>query len=290
MLARRNSSDRDPLAPLGTRYLVRALRAAASSPADAGDRLIEKIAFRWEVARLRGARPAPRAAEDWEQRLHELLGVPWPCPQAHEFTTTWNGVVETMSSQGLRVGRRNYGEDDDADPGLARTLWCLVRHLGADTVIETGVAHGVSSRVMLEAMAERPGAGLHSIDLAPMVVPDRRTELGAAVPVSLRDRWTLLEGSSRRHLPSLVARLERVDLFVHDSLHSTRNVNWELATVWPALRPGGVVVVDDVEFNWGFERFLQAGDDRQPLWCSADDGQRLFAIARKQAPAHHDHG
>jgi hypothetical protein len=86
----------------------------------------------------------------------------------------------------------------------------------------------------------------------------------------------------------LVRRLERVDLFVHDSLHSTRNVRWELATVWPALRPGGVVVVDDVEFNWGFERFLEAGGDRQPLWCSADDGQRLFAVARKQAPTDHE--
>jgi hypothetical protein len=288
VLARRNSSERDPLAPLGTRYLARALRAAASSPADAGDRLIEKIAFRWEAARLRGERPAPRAAEDWERRLHELLGAPWPCPQAHAFATTWDGVVETMRSQGLRVGRRNYGEDDDADPGLARTLWCLVRHLDADTVIETGVAHGVSSRVMLEAMTKRPGAGLYSIDLPPMVVPDRRTELGAAVPASLRAGWTLLEGSSRRHLPSLLRRIDRVDLFVHDSLHSTRNVHWELATVWPALRPGGVVVVD-VEFNWGFERFLQAGEDRQPLWCSADDGQRLFAVARKQAPADHEH-
>lgn len=288
MRPRRSSSDRDPLAPLGTRYLARALRAAASSPADAGDRLIEKIAFRWEVARLHGQRPSPRAAEDWERRLHELLGVPWPCPQAHAFAVTWERVLDTMTSQGLRVGRRTYGEDDDADPGLARTLWCLIRHLGADAVVETGVAHGVSSRVMLEALAERPGAGLYSIDLPPMVVPDRRAELGAAVPASLREGWTLLEGSSRRHLPGLVRRLERVDLFVHDSLHSTRNVRWELATVWPALRPGGVVVVDDVEFNWGFERFLQTGDDRQPLWCSADDGQRLFALARKRPPTDHE--
>lgn len=51
--------------------------------------------------------------------------------------------------------------------------------------------------------------------------------------------------------------------------------------MWRVLAPGGVVVVDDVDFNWGFEEFLQAGEDRRPLWCMADDGQRLFAVARK---------
>jgi predicted O-methyltransferase YrrM len=77
--------------------------------------------------------------------------------------------------------------------------------------------------------------------------------------------------------------LGQLDLFVHDSRHSTRNVRWELASAWPRLRAGGIVVVDDVDVNWGFERFLRAGDDRQPIWCVADDGQRQFAIARKSA-------
>jgi hypothetical protein len=279
---RHPAADRDPLAPAGTRYLARALRATAASPGVAGDRLIEKIAFRLERAPWRGEQPPLELAEDWERRLHEMLGVPWPCPEADAFAATWAGVLDTMESQGLRVGRRTYGQDDDADPGLARALWCLVRHLRAEAVIETGVAHGVSSRVMLEAMAGHGAGRLYSIDLPPMVIPDRRNEMGAAVPDNLRGAWTLYQGSSRQQMPGLLRRLEHVDLFVHDSLHSTRNVRWELATVWPALRSGGVVVVDDAEFNSGFQRFVAAGDDRESLVCSADDGQRLFALARKR--------
>ena len=281
MQLRHRASDRDPLAPVGTRYLARAVRAAATSPSVAADRLIEKVVFRLEHAPWRAQPPQLEVADDWEQRLHEMLGVPWPCPEAQTFANAWAGVLDTMHSHGLRVGRRNYGQDDDADQGLARALWCLVRHLRAEAVIETGVAHGVSSRVMLEAMAGRSGGRLHSIDLPPMVVPDRKSEVGAAVPDSLRGAWTFHEGSSRQNLPAVVKRLGQVDLFVHDSLHSTRNVRWELETVWPALGTGGVAVVDDAEFNSGFERFVAAGDDRQPLVCSADDGQRLFALARK---------
>jgi predicted O-methyltransferase YrrM len=166
---------------------------------------------------------------------------------------------------------------------LARALWCLVCHLEPVHVVETGVAHGLSSRIMLEAL-ERCGDGrLSSIDLPAMTIHERRAEVGAAVPDGLRGRWTYLEGASRRRLPPLLRDSGQIELFVHDSLHSTRNVRWELTSAWRALRPGGVVVVDDVDFNWGFEQFLRAGEDREPLWCMADDGQRVFAVARKTA-------
>jgi hypothetical protein len=280
--------DGDPLAPVGVRYLTRALNAFVASPPDAADRVIEKVAVRWESVRRRGQLPVNHAAPQWERDLHAMLGATWPCPHAQAFADTWDGVLETMTSGGLSVGRRNYGDQDDADPGFARALWCIVHHLHAEAVIETGVAHGVSSRVMLEALREGSGGRLYSIDLPPMLVPQRWSEMAVAVPLELRDRWTRLKGSSRRQLPDLLRRLARIDLFVHDSRHSTRNVHWELSAAWPLLAPGGVVVVDDADVNWGFERFLRGGDDREPLWCIADDGQRQFAIARKSAdPAAH---
>jgi hypothetical protein len=271
------------LAPVGVRYLTRALNAFVASPPDAADRVIEKVAVRWERARRRDQLPANHAAQQWERDLHAMLGAAWPCSHAQAFADTWEGVLETMTSAGLSVGRRNYGDQDDADPGFARALWCIVHHLHAEAVIETGVAHGVSSRVMLEALGEDSGGRLYSIDLPPMLVPQRWSEMAVAVPLELRDRWTLLEGSSRRQLPDLLRRLGRIDLFVHDSRHSTRNVHWELSAAWPLLAPGGVVAVDDADVNWGFERFLRRGDDREPLWCIADDGQRQFAIARKSS-------
>jgi hypothetical protein len=51
----------------------------------------------------------------------------------------------------------------------------------------------------------------------------------------------------------LLSRLGQIDLFIHDSLHSERNVRFELDRAWAALTPNGALVVDDVDANWGFE-------------------------------------
>jgi predicted O-methyltransferase YrrM len=267
--------------PRGT-YTTRAVACALSDPGSAAEKVMQRCSHRWERAVRGGRRPNNRAAEDWERRLHELIDAPWPSAEAEVFTSAWAGANETMAQHGLRVGRHNYGKWDDADPGLARALWCLVCHLRPAHVVETGVAHGLSSRIMLEALKRAGDGRLWSIDLPEMTIPEEhRAEMGVAVPESLRERWVYLEGASRRRLSPLLQQLGQIDLFFHDSLHSTRNVRWELKTAWRALRPGGVVIVDDVDLNWGFQQFLHAGDDRQPLWCMADDGRRLFAVARK---------
>lgn len=269
------------MAPSGSTYLIRAARAALAQPRDAVEKVLERLAGGRERRTRHGELPTNRAEQDWERRMHELIGAPWPCPSAEAFAPAWAQATQAMAEHGLRVGRANYGDDDDADPGLARALWCLVCHLQPAQVVETGVAHGLSSRMMLQALAHTGDGRLSSIDLPAMTIDERRAEIGVAVPVELRERWTYLEGSSRRRLPGLLRELGQIQLFVHDSLHSTRNVRWELTTAWRALAPGGVVVVDDVDFNWGFEDFLAAGRGREPLWCMADDGQRLFALARK---------
>jgi methyltransferase family protein len=95
------------------------------------------------------------------------------------------------------------------------------------------------------------------------------------VPERLRGRWTLLRGSSRRCLPSLVGGLDRIDLFVHDSMHTARNVRFELDQVWGGLR-GGAALVDDVERNAAFGRFSRAHPEAEALVCRADDGRALF--------------
>lgn len=278
--------SRDPLASARATYVARALKSARANPRDAVEKAAEKAARRWEAMVKHGRLPANHSDPEWERRLHELLGAPWPCPDSGAFSAVWQQAREEMARHGLRVGRQNYGADDDADAGLARAQWCSVCHLRPARAVETGVAHGLSSRTMLEAMQRVRAGSLWSIDLPPMTIHDRRDEVGVAVSEGLRDRWTYLEGSSRSRLPAALSNLKRIDLFVHDSLHSTRNVRWELNTAWRALAPGGLVIVDDVDCNWGFERFRADGVGREPLWCMADDGQRVFAIVRKPgAPA-----
>lgn len=193
---------------------------------------------------------------DWESRLHEQLGQPFPCSAQAEFQRLWRQVIARMEAKGIRPGPASFVTWNDGDAALTRAIWCLVLHLRLTTVIETGVAHGVTSRFILEAMARNGAGHLRSIDRPPL---DRawHTNIGMAVDGHHTDRWTYTSGSSRRHLPRIIAKLGQIDLFVHDSLHSEQNVRFELETAWPRLRPGGAVVVDDIDLNWAFHDFVR---------------------------------
>jgi predicted O-methyltransferase YrrM len=141
-----------------------------------------------------------------------------------------------------------------SDPALGRLLYVLCRALRPSVVVETGVAYGQSSALILSAL-EANGAGtLHSIDLAPG--PEAAAQVGALVPAEFRDRWRLHEGASRRVLPRLLVELGGVDLFLHDSRHSYLNVLRELRTVRPHLKPPGVVVADDIERHSAWARWV----------------------------------
>ena len=217
---------------------------------------------------------------DWSRALHEAIGAPWPCREPRRFGEVWEATLSGLAAAGLRVGLASYRGWNDGDRAEAEAIWCLVAHTRPATVVETGVARGLTSRVILERL-QRNGTGqLCSVDL-PAVDPGLHHEIGIAVPETLRPRWTYVAGTSRRRLPGLVRRLKRVDLFVHDSLHTGRNTGFELDTVWPALAPGGVAVVDDIDHSLGFSRFTERVAPAHWIAARHVTGSGLWGVAVK---------
>jgi hypothetical protein len=207
--------------------------------------------------------------DNWEQQLHASLGVPRPCKEAAEFWTLWPKVIRELESKGIRPGPESFQAWNDGDAGLVRAIWCLIRHMKPKKIVETGVAHGVTSRCILEALARNGDGHLWSIDLPPMESHWRK-QVAAAVGDGHADRWSYIEGSSRRRLPELLSRLGKIDLFVHDSLHSERNVRFELDRAWVASGPNAAIVVDDVDANWGFRSFTEAFPAQRSMICEAE--------------------
>ncbi len=195
--------------------------------------------------------------ENWEQMLHEFTGSPWPCPVSDDFWELWSRVMGSFEGKGIQLGRGAFGGWGDGEPGIVRAVWCLTHHLRPAKVVETGVARGITSRFILEALARNGTGHLWSIDLPPRD-PDLTAQIGSAVPEDLRDRWTYVRGSSRRRLGSLLSQLGEIDLFIHDSRHTTRNLLFELNRAWGALKPGGALVADDIDLNCGFHSFMDA--------------------------------
>jgi hypothetical protein len=249
------------------------MSALLTDPSEGIDRVRNRAEL-WRDRRRAHPPPAYEPDPKWDSKLHSALSIAWPCADSSGFGLLWQTVRDMLSSD-LELGRGH-----DADFALAQAAWCLTRHLRPEHVIETGVARGITSRVVLEAMQPKKGH-LWSIDLPPMR-EGWRQEAGLAVPEGLRGRWTLLRGSSRRLLPSVAASVGTLDLFIHDSLHTANNMTFELETAWGRLRSGGALLVDDIGLNAAFDSFVRSRDSKRWLVARHRDKAHLFGVVIKE--------
>ncbi|MBI3675011.1 MAG: class I SAM-dependent methyltransferase [Proteobacteria bacterium] len=230
------------------------------------------------------------ADPQWQSSLYPLLGAT-PQQGIKDFAALWADIVGAVRAGGIDVGPAAYSGWNDGDTALVRAIWRVIQATNPARVVETGVGHGFTSRIILEALRRKGNGKLWSIDRPPLD-PETRSKVGIAVGGGFKDRWTLIEDSSRRALPGLLRRLGSIDLFIHDSLHTERNVTFELDHAWRALKTGGVAIIDDIDSNWGYDAFLKTHTGLRAIVCEAEpvrpDERRfnkkgLFAIVVKTA-------
>jgi predicted O-methyltransferase YrrM len=219
-------------------------------------------------------RPPSYETVGWERVLNDL-------------ETRFGNVAEILEEPALREveedTRRLLAEIRHEDPYvprwavdsvMARLCYLACRLIKPETIVETGVAYGASSAFILRAMEENDRGTLYSVDLPPLRREYERF-WGIAVPDALKGRWKLHRGSSARILPRLFEEIRALDVFVHDSLHTHKNMRREFDTVWPHLRNGGLLLADDVERNSAFNELRQKSP---ALWRVVKD--------REEAPLH----
>lgn len=258
---------------------VRAARLFVSDPREGLDRVLntlERVVAERRAGTASASENYPVTA-DWLRALHRLMDVPWPCPEDALFDDLWGGAVGALDNTLLDESCCH-----DSGPGFARAAWCVARHLQAERVVETGVARGITTRFVLEALARNDRGRLWSVDLPPLLA-GWGAQVGSAVPAELRHRWTYVRGSSRRRLPSLLSELPGIDVFIHDSLHTERNMRFEMELAWPSIRPGGILIADNIIDNLAFEAFIEERGDVAAL-IPLDRGRASFGVALKTAP------
>ena len=151
-------------------------------------------------------------------------------------------------------------------------LYWLVRRLKPKTIVQTGVCNGLSSAFMMLALAKNGADGrLHVIDLPPVfdpndakwttpqqvygvVIPEGRTT-GWMVPDAYRDRFEVWNGDAKELMPKLVDKVSSIDMFYRDSDHTYDHMMFEFREAKRKLRPGGLMIGDDISWNaslWDF--------------------------------------
>jgi hypothetical protein len=188
-------------------------------------------------------------------------------------------ISAVLKARGWGFGCDTYGWYADADSSLCHAVWCAILHTRPEVVIETGVAHGVTSRILLEALEQNDLGHLWSIDL-PFPFDHRlHRDTGIVVTEACRPRWTYLEGSSKQRLPSLIGEVGHVEMFIHDSLHTAENTLFEMEQAASAMSAGGVILVDDIGTHMGFATFAERHPGYQAIVCPSADRDGMFGIA-----------
>jgi hypothetical protein len=181
-------------------------------------------------------------------------------------------MINGFSNPKLNAVRSSFNAHLD----LARLCYILCRIRKPQNVVETGVANGVTSTFILQALEVNGSGELHSIDLPPLAVYGG-SEVGSLIPRELRHRWRLNLGSSRRLLPPLVEQLGKIEMFVHDSLHSYHNVKREMRVATKCLASDGVMIVDNIAGNAAFPEWV---DRHKPTFRAVvREGKSIFGFA-----------
>ncbi len=79
--------------------------------------------------------------------------------------------------------------------------------------------------------------------------------IGAAIPNELRENWKLIIGKSSDKLKEISVSLKDIDIFLHDSLHTYKNMYFEFELMWPHIKKNGFLISDDISDNNAFVDF-----------------------------------
>jgi predicted O-methyltransferase YrrM len=159
-------------------------------------------------------------------------------------------ITALKARYGELAGVLPFPEAFRIEQETSRFLFGAARLLRPEVVVETGVANGHSSFVLLEAL-ERNGRGrLHSFDIDPH----------AGKLVRSKERWALTicdEEHAHAELAATLAEAGKVDFFFHDADHRYLSQLSEYRAAWPVVAPGGLFASDDVDDSRAFFDFCE---------------------------------
>ena len=163
----------------------------------------------------------------------------WSMPQISEVLDEYQ-EVESRLNKRYKECALEFPVTHGVEAETGAFLYAVARLLKPKVVVETGVADGRSSFIIISAL-ERNGCGaLYSFDIRPQV-----GEL-----VGHHPQWHLEISKAEDAVSAFVRALPRlgaIDLFFHDSDHRYLSQLIEYEQAWRFMTPGSVFASDDVD-------------------------------------------
>lgn len=158
-----------------------------------------------------------------------------------QFESEYESLYANMQD---RLTNPIYGIDIES----SKLLYMLVRLTSPDTVVETGVADGVSTFFILNAMKKNEMGKLTSIDIS--------YDVAAFLNNDEKIRWGLkvlnTKANPRKQFKEILEGAENLSIFLHDGDHSYLWQQMEYYSAFAKLRCGGILLSDDVDSSFAF--------------------------------------
>ena len=170
-----------------------------------------------------------------------------------------NSFFDSLKNEKFPSKQKPYPVDYSLNYDSCFMLYAICKITRPKTVLETGTAYGLSSSFILQALDENKNGNLFSIDniFRPW---ESKEMIGSIIPDPLRLRWNLFFGSSSDSLKNSLKKIENLDIFFHDSLHTYHNMMFEFKTVFPYIKRNGWILSDDIVDNNAFYDFYNSHD------------------------------
>lgn len=155
--------------------------------------------------------------------------------------------------------KKPYPTDYSINSDSRKCLYYLCRILKPKNIVETGVAYGISSAYILQALENNKFGTLHSID---SIFRPWQTEemIGSIIPKKLKSRWKLIIGKSTEKLEKILDDINNLDIFIHDSSHTYENMMFEFNIIIKKIKKNGIIISDDIIDNDAFYDFTIANN------------------------------
>jgi predicted O-methyltransferase YrrM len=163
------------------------------------------------------------------------------------------------------------------DPDERALLYCLVRALKPENVVEIGTYFAGTTEVLARAVWENGAGCIYSVD---PYGAGRVSQTMAAWPEPLRAITTCSFDNSMSFLTQLLQAGTPIDFVLVDGAHDFEFVRFDLEMCARLLRPGGIIVIDDAEQAGPFSAAKSFLADH-PQWRELGD---CVAAFRQSSP------
>ena len=166
-----------------------------------------------------------------------------------------NEETDTIISDAKSIQEKN----SDIELGnnyAVEIIYFLMINFKPNIILETGVAAGLSSRCILEAIKKNGNGSLYSSDFPYFRLNDPEKYIGIMVPENLKKNWRLEILGDDKNIKKFKLEINHADIILYDSDKRYSGKTKFFKSVSSLIKPNTIIVVDDLHNDSFFLEYV----------------------------------